>query len=390
MKFSISKNILQKKLNNVQRAVSKKTTLPVLTGIFMETTKEKGLHLIGTDLDLGIECWIADENVTIKEQGSIVLPATQIYNIVRELPPEEIYFSLNLEDMTMKIKCHNSEFKINGFDPEEFPQLPEVKRPVNITLPGKDFKRIIEEVSFSISNNQSQPSLTGALMLFKDRVMEMVSTNTYRLAHSLYTFDKNNNDNDKNDGSQNEKEIAPNKVIIPGNTLNELKRVLPDSEESEIEILLGNNHIKFCFDNFKIVSRLIEGQFPNYNQVIPEEYNTRIEANKKELQHAVKRASLIAQLDSNEINLEINEENNILLITSTGKETGEAHEELPISLEGPEQKIKIDAGYLLDVLKIIDKEKITLNLIGPVSPLTIKLKKETGSYTYLIMPIRQD
>ena len=380
MKFTIAQSVLKEGLNYVQKAVSTKTTLPVLTGIFMETVTDKGLHLIGTDLDLGIEYWIDKDKLNIERSGSIVLPATQIHNIVRELPDEEINFSLNKEKLIMTINCFNSKFKINGFDPEEFPQLPEVNKPVTIGLPGNEFKRIIKEISFSIGNNQSQPSLTGSLMLFNDNNMEMVSTNTYRLAHSLYELDDTSEETINND--------EQNGAIIPGDTLNELGRVLPNSKEGEIEVLLGQNHIKFSFDNLNVISRLIEGQFPNYNQVIPDEYNTRIEVNRNKLREAVKRASLIAQLDSNEINMTI--EDDILSITSTGKETGEAYEKVAIDKEGPDQNIKIDASYLLDVLKIIDREKINIDFIGPVSPLIIKLDKEKGKYTYLVMPIRQD
>ncbi|MFW6268822.1 MAG: DNA polymerase III subunit beta [Bacillota bacterium] len=377
MKFNISQKALSNGINKIKRAVSTKSTLPVLTGIYMKAEKNKGLHLIGTDLDLGIECWI--EDITIEENGTIVLPADHFSSIIRELPPENINFNLDKEKLQMKLTCKKSIFKINGFDPEEFPQLPEVKNPSRIVLPADKLINIIEEVKFSISNNQSQPALTGALIQIEDDCLTMVSTNTYRLAYSENNIELENFNQDNN-------EI--NNVIIPGDTLNELSRLLPKTEE-KVTISLGTNHTNFSFDKVNIISRLIEGQFPNYNQVIPNEYNTRIDVNKNNLQQAVKRASLIAALNSNEISLSLDEDT--LNINSIESETGEAHEEITLNnIEGSNQNIKIDAGYLLDVLKIIDDETINLDFIGPVSPLTIKKETDNKKYIYLIMPIRQD
>lgn len=406
MKFTAQQKILHEGINKVQRAVSTKTTLPVLSGIYISADKDTGLKLIGTDLDLGISCVIPEKKekydgnnleetskenkeenkekenqqekqVNIKEEGEIVLPATHISNIVRELPDDNILFSLDKENMQIEIKCQNSVFKINGYNPDEFPQLPRVEEPDKIKIKGSNLKQIIREVKLSISQNQSQPALTGALFEIDKEKITMVSTNTYRLACSEYQIK----------ADQYEKNLGISEVIIPGDTLNELSSLLTGQEN--VEILLDENHICFNFNDTSIISRLIEGQFPNYQQVIPREYNTRINVNTRNLNAAVKRASLIARQDSNEISLSIN--NNILEINTLESETGEVHEEINIlEMEGPEQNIKIDAGYLQDVLKITGKENINLDLIGPVSPLTINTSKEDRKYTYLIMPIRQD
>ncbi len=374
MIFSIDQKVFYKAINNVQRAVSQKNSLPVLTGILIETDN-KGLSLTGTDLDLGIKCWT---EANIKKEGKIVLPANHLKNIIRELPSAKINIEYDNDKENINIKCLNSLFEINGYNPEEYPQLPEVDNPTKILISSLKLKKIIEEVKFSVSNNQSQPGLTGALMVLNEKTLTMVATNTYRLAYSKKKI------GEEKEKIENLNEI--NKFIIPGNTLNELNNLLSETDDQLIEIFIDSNHCCFTFDKITVISRLIEGQFPNYQQVIPEKYNSRITVEKDEFKNAVKRVSLISRLNSNEITLK--SDNNKLIIHSEETETGIAHEEISIKKEGPAQNIKIDADYLLDLLKIIDEENINIDLIDPLSPLTIR--KKDSNYIYLIMPIRPE
>lgn len=369
MEFKINQKEFHNGINNVQRAVAKKNTMPILKGIYLEAHKKKGLHLIATDLELGIECWIP---ANIKQSGAIVVPASYLTNIIRELPEEEIYFKADLDKFQAEIKCLKSEFNIKGYNPEEFPQLPEVNNPQILNLKADKLNQIVKEIKFSISNDESQPALTGALMEINNNQLIMVSTNTYRLAFSKLDLNLDEIDN------------KIDKIIIPGNTLNELSRLLPDKDEN-VEILINSNYTSISFNEITIISRLIEGQFPNYKQVIPEEYNTTITLNKSELQSAVKRASLIARENSNIISLST--DSDILTINSLDSDAGKAHEEIEIKKEGPEQNINIDASYLLDVFKVLKNDEISINLIGPLNPLTIR---QNDNYIYLIMPIRQD
>lgn len=368
MNFSIAQKKLYTGVQKVKNAVSKKNTLPIISGILIESTEENNLHLIGTDLEMGIETWV---DADIKESGSIVIPATQFFDIIRELPAKTIYFEIDEESYRAKINCGVSQFNIRGFNPEEFPQLPEVNNPVEITIPGSKLYRMVRETEFCTAKDESQPALTGALMVLREDIIRMVSTNTYRLACC-------------------EMEINPGvkekiEVILPGKTLQELKNLL--AEKGEAEVYLGSSYAKFRFENVIIISRLIDGTFPNYNQVIPSEYNTTVKVKADELKQAVKRASLIARLDANIISLETEEEK--MTVDSINSEQGHAHEKLDIVCEGPEQNINIDAGYLLDILKILDKKELELNLIGPLNPLTICLQDER-KYIYLIMPVRPD
>ncbi|HKL12380.1 MAG TPA: DNA polymerase III subunit beta [Halanaerobiales bacterium] len=366
MNFKIAKKDFYQGLNITHRACASSNTMPILKGILIEAKKDKGLHLMGTDLEIGIENWVPAE---IEEEGKIVLPANQLRNIIRELPNEDINFTVDLEKFRANINCLNSQFTINGYNPEEYPQLPDVSIPTELEIPAAKLKNIIEEVEFSTSTDQTQPVLTGALMVLKDEKIEMVSTNKYRLAYSK--VENKNNIEEKLE------------IIIPGSTIKEISNLL--EEEGTVDMKVNENYASFDFNDIIVVSRLIEGKFPNFEQVIPDEKNTTITINKEYLQSAVKRASLIARLDSNVVSLK--SEDNRLIIESEDSDSGSAHEEVPIQLKGENHNISIDASYLLDVLKVIDVEKVNLDLIGSLNPLVIK-KEASDDYIYLIMPIR--
>ncbi len=370
MNLRIRQEILHEGLRIVQGAVSKKKTLPILNGILLETEKDKGIHLMGTDLEIGIETWIKTD---IDEEGAIVLPANNITGIVRELPNEIIDIDIDPKNYRVKIKCKNSEFMINGFNPEEFPSLPEIDKAKEIYIDSGKLLDIIKEVEFSTATEETQPALTGALMIIDDNLIKMVSTNTYRLAYSQRTI--------------NEKIEKKVNVILPGKTLHELGSLL--TEEKEVRIKVGSNHTLFEFDNIIIISRLIEGEFPNYEQVMPDEYSTQILVNRDDFQKATKRAAFIARQDSNVITLKITDENK-LVINTMDSDVGSAHEEIFIKKEGTEQNINIDADYLLDVLKVIRDEEINIELIGSLNPLTIKKINDKEKFIYLIMPVRPD
>ncbi len=366
MNFNIEKKDFYQGLNITHRACASSNTMPILKGILIEAKKDKGLHLMGTDLEIGIENWVPAD---VKKEGTIVLPANQLRNIIRELPNEEIYFDVDLERYKANINCLNSQFTINGYNPEEYPQLPDVNIPTELEIPSAKLKKIISEVEFSTSSDQTQPVLTGALIVLENDQIKMVSTNKYRLAYSK--IENQNNIDDKLD------------IIIPGATLKELSNLL--EEEGTVEMKVNENYASFNFNDVIVVSRLIEGKFPNFEQVIPDEKNTTITVNKEYLQSAVKRASLIAKLDSNIVSLK--SKDNSLIIESEDSDSGSAHEEVPITLEGENHNISIDASYLLDVLNVLEGKKIKLNLIGSLNPLVLK-KEDSDDYIYLIMPIR--
>ncbi|MEJ6951940.1 DNA polymerase III subunit beta [Natronospora cellulosivora (SeqCode)] len=352
----------------VQKAVSSKNTLPILKGIYLEANKEKGLKLIANNLEIGIEYWT---NANVKEEGVIVIPANELTNIIRELPSGEVSLTVNKDNYMVNIECLNSKFVLKAYDAEEFPQLPEVDNALKVNVKANKFHRMINEVKFSTSNDQTQPALTGALFILDDEDINLVATNTYRLAFS---------------NMKNDQEINENlSVILPGSTLNELYQLLETDEDNNIELLLNDSYVRFTFNNIIFISRLIEGKFPNYKQVLPTEFNSSLKIDRVDFLNAVKRVSLIARLDSNVISLNINQDK--MLIKSNSSEYGNAEEFIEVELNGPEQNIDIDASYLIDVLKVLDEEIIHMEMIGPLNPLTIR-KDNESNFIYLIMPVR--
>ncbi len=370
MKVNIEQKILYQGINMVQKAVSGKSTMPILKGIYMEAVKDKGLHLIGTDLEMGIEYWIEAEVI---EEGNIVLNARHLYDIIRELPKEEINLKVDSDNYECEISCPPSRFNIKGYAPEEFPQLPQVEEPIELEFPQEILKSMIEEIRFSTATDETQPALTGAFFELQENELTMAATNTYRLACT----------NRKIDFDLPEEKIE---IILPAKTLNELYNLLED--EGKINIYLSSNYIKFKFNEIILISRLIEGQFPNYKQVIPEEYKSKIIVDREKLHKAVKRAAVIAKLDSNVLHLSTKDEK--LIINSLDSEDGHAHEEVFMQIEGPDQEINIDANYLIDVLKVVKEDKVVLELIGPLNPLSLRKKGKEEEYIYLIMPVRPD
>lgn len=367
MKFSINQKELYNALNIVRRAVAKNQTLAILTGIFLKL-ENNTLTLKSTDLELGL---IYNINVDGQKDGSIVLPAAQFLNIIRELPNEEVNLELNQDKWQLKIKCVNSLFKINGYDPDEFPSLPEVEESRKFNLPSAKLKEMIGKVRISTSKDETQPALTGALFEVESDQIRMVSTNTYRLSYIEAPIT-----------TAVEEEVS---VILPGSTLQELNNLL--EADGDVEIEVDNNYASFKFAGIKLISRLIEGKFPNYELVIPDEFNSRFNTDLLQLKRSVKRASLIAKLDANIISLNVDD--GLMEINSTEGSSGYAHEELKIELYGPEQKINIDAGYFIDVLKVLNTEEINIEMIGPLNPLVVKDETEAGGkFIYLIMPVR--
>nr|WP_282580128.1 DNA polymerase III subunit beta [Natroniella sulfidigena] len=353
-------------IQTVRKAVSSKTTLPILSGILLKTEGDK-LKLVGTDLEIGIECFV---NTQVIQEGAIVLPAQHFTNIIRELPNEEIILSAETSNNTAQIKCGNSQFNIHGSPADEFPLLPEVESGTKLTIEQQRLKKIIEQIKFATSKDENKPFLSGGLLLLEDETVKLIATDTYRLAYKENTI--------------TDKQGELTKAIIPNTTLQELTKLL-DNQEEKTKIVLTDNQILFKFSGISVVSRLIEGQFPNYKQVIPDTSETEIVVNTQQLLQATKRAALLAKEDSDIIKVNFNEDG--LIITSNAPEIGQAYEEIPISLVGQETEIAFNAKYLLDALKVISDEEVTIKLSGPLAPGVIKTKSEQ-EYIYVIMPVR--
>lgn len=367
MRFVIPQKDFLEAIQTVQRAVSNKNTLPILAGILIKAENNR-LKLVATDLEIGIECYIDAEIITT---GELVLPANHLSSIIRELPSISVEVACNLETRSAEIICGHSRFNINGFPADDFPMLPKVEEGTKLSLKQKLFQEVIQQVKIATSTDETQPFLNGALLRIEGDVLIMASTNSYRLAHRQ---------------AQLEMGIGEKiEVILPNKTLDEMARLLSDDPQVDVKIQITMNQILFEMENITVISRLIEGRFPNYEPVIPKNSTTFAKVDRKELLQAGKRVSLIAVSNSNIIKVNITD--GLMVMESINVEIGQAHEELSLSMEGPEVEISFNAGYLMDGLKVIDTDEVELCLGGKLSPFIVRPVGDVR-YTYVISPIR--
>ncbi len=367
MKVIASKDNLSHGVQIVQRAVSAKNPLPVLTGILVKAS-EGHLTFSATDLELGIECVTP---ATVEEQGGVVLPAKYFSEIVRRLPDVTINFESSKEKNNTIIRYGQSEFNLLGMPEEDFPSLPTVDSDSVLSVKQEQFKTMIRQVGFATSTDDNRPIFTGILMEIEQGNMKLVATDTHRLAYRIGQIDK-------------AQESMEKSVIIPGKTLNELNKIMT-GEGEDLKIAFGDNQVVFEMPGIRFVSRLIEGQFPNYRQVIPQGCKTKIKVKTKDLLESAERASLLAKDGSNVIKFNIEEE--YMMISSNSPDIGKIEEQVPIVMEGEKTQIAFNSKYLIDVIKVIDTEEMMVELTGPLSPGIIK-PIDDESYIYLILPIR--
>jgi DNA polymerase III subunit beta len=368
MKILCSREDLLYGVQTVQRAVSNKNPLPILSGIHIKTENNK-LKFTATDLEIGIECFVP---VTVVEEGSVVLPARYFSEIVRRLPDTKIELSTDKQTNLTTIKYGQSEFDIVGSNGDEFPMLPTIESEFNYSISTELFRNMIKQVIFATSSDDNRPIFTGSLLDIEDNNIVLVATDTHRLAlRKGQITDGNINNNHVN-------------VVIPGKALNEISK-LSSAADEKINITITENQILFQLNDICLISRLIDGQYPNYRQVIPSSFTTNVRMKTRELLESVERASLLAKEGSNIIKLSI--ENNILVINTNSPDIGRIHEEFNVFCDGEETKIAFNSKYLIDVLKIIDSEEIYLDLTGSLSPGIIK-PVGSDNYLYLILPVR--
>ncbi|WP_432662103.1 DNA polymerase III subunit beta [Wukongibacter baidiensis] len=364
MKIICSQKQLSSAVNIVQKAVSTKTTLPILKGILLEA-KDDQLKLVGNDLDIGIENYI--ETKIIRE-GSIVISSRLFGDIIRKLPNSDIELEVDSQNNVF-IRCENSDFKLVGQPAMEFPELPFVEEE-NTYVIGQDlFKNMIRQTIFATSQDETRPILTGSLIEIGNRNISMVAIDGYRLAlRKAYL----NSD-------------IENKAVIPSKTLNEINRILGNESEGEIHISFTDKHILFTIDEIRIISRLLEGEFINYDQIIPKEFKSKAKVSTKNLLDSIERASLLAKEGKNNlIKFSIKDE---IMNVSSNVEIGSVNEEVSIELEGEDIDIGFNSKYLLEALKVIDSEEIYLEFTTGVSPCIMK-PTDNDNYIYLLLPVR--
>ncbi len=361
MKIKTSKEQLLYGIQTVQNTVSTRSTLPILSNILVET-KSQTLRLNATDLDIGISCEIP---VNIFEEGAITIPAKKFSDIIKELPAGDISITTKKNNQ-IDIEGENCRFKLIGLPKEEFPKFPEFKDSEVIQINQLVLKDMFRLTSFAVSHEESRYILNGVLLEISDDVIRVVATDGRRLAKMENKITKNI-----------KKDVH---VIIPIKAVQEINRNL--KEEGQLSLLIGVNQVLFDINGTLIATRIIEGEFPNYNQVIPEPINPKIKINTQGFLSAIRRANLLTTPDFQAIKFEVFKEK--LIISKTTPDVGESREEINIEYGGNELIVGFNPQFLIDVLKNINEESITMELYGPDKPGVIRLT----NYLYLALPMR--
>ncbi|MBR2241636.1 MAG: DNA polymerase III subunit beta [Clostridia bacterium] len=368
MKIICDKDKILKAINSVTKAVASKTTMPILEGILIQTN-DKEVKLTTYDLEIGIEYIIEAE---VEEQGATVVNAIMFSEIIRKLPDTEIKIYIN-ENNLLVIECEGSLYKLATMNPNEFPELPQINVENSIELEQNALKEMIRKTIFAVSTEENRPIFTGCLFEVVDNKLNLVAVDGFRLAwKSKYLQTKVNNFS----------------AVIPGRTLNEINKIILDSFDT-IQIGIAKNQALFEMENCKIVTRLLDGEFLNYSNVIPSMWDTRIRVNKNNMQNCFERVSLISSSSIEKekkypvkVSIDIGK-----VIISCTNQTGDAKEEMYVSTEGKNLEAGFNPKYFLDAFRAIDDEEVFIDFGTSISPCIIR-PVDNGDYIYMILPIR--
>jgi DNA polymerase-3 subunit beta len=367
MNLTISKEQISTGLQAVQNVVSTRTTLPILSNVLLRAEKDR-LEFTATDLDVTISSAV---DAKVKAPGATTLPVKRLFGIVRELGNAEL--DLEVDDKNVcSIRSGPSFYKIHGLSADEFPPLPTFKEDKKLVLPQETFKGMLKKCSFAMSSDESRFVLNGIFISLKEHKIAMVATDGRRLA----LVDE---EADVVENSQGE-------FIVPAKTVNELGRLLQD--KGELELRFADNRASFNIKDEKgagvlIITKLIEGNYPNYRQVIPAETKERVPLVREEFLHALRRAEIMTSEKSNSVKLSFGK--NRLEITANAPEVGEAKESLAVNYKGPEIAIAFNPKYLIDPLTALANDEVFMELIDELSPGVLKIN---GPFLYVVMPMR--
>ncbi len=362
MKFSATKEKLLEGLQQVQNVVSTRTTLPILSNVLLQA-KEGAVHLTTTDLDVGVR---GSFEANVDKVGATTLPARRLFTIIRELPSSEIAIEVDGKNAA-SIRSGQSFFKILGLPEEEFPPLPKFENAKVVTMRQKDLHDGLRKTAYAISTDETRYVLNGVLFSFKENKLTLVATDGRRLAML---------DIELEFPRSHEAEI-----IVPTKAVTELQRLLKD--DGEVKISVGSGQIAFDLNNTFLVSKLIEGNYPNYKQVIPSEAKERVTLERETFLNSLRRVSLLASDKSNSIKLSFSKNN--IEITANTPEVGEARESLPVAYKGRDFSIAFNPEFLMAPLRNLTEDEVFFDLIDEMSPGVLKIQTP---FLYVLMPMR--
>ena len=374
MRVSVLQENLAKGLSIVNRAIGSRPTLPVLSNVLL-TTEDTRLKLAATNLELGITTWIGAK---VEEEGSITLPARTILDLVNTLSPERVDMELDERTNTVNVKCGSTKANIKGIDATEFPAVPSTEAEAGIAIPAEAFQDMIKHVVFAAATEDNRPILTGILVKLEGNTFTMAAADGYRLAVRV-----------------TELETAvpePMSLIVPAKTLAELSRIIGGSDANVyISIPPGRSQVMFHWDSVDVVSQLIEGKFPDYEQIIPKSHSTTIQIYTGEFLRACKRAEIFARDAANTTRVRVapGESNLVpgqLYVTAQSQEKGDNEGLLDASVDGPGLEVSFNVRYLIDVLTVIDEDQVVMETNGSSSPGVFK-PMGRKDFIYVVMPM---
>jgi DNA polymerase-3 subunit beta len=365
MNFTITRQNLHQGLAAVSASIPSKTTLPVLSNILFEARND-GVWMSGTDLDVSVRVRVLAE---VKEPGGLTAPGKKLQEIARELPDQPV--TVTTRGDQIELKCGRSHFKLNGLPAEEFPTLAEVDFSRGLAVTGKDLHSLIQHTSFAVSTEESRPILNGVLWELRDGEMKMVATNGHRLARM---------------GMRVPSTGTPSAdFIVPPAALGQVQRLFKDDDT--IEVARSDNHLGFRAASTEVYTRLIEGTYPNYEQVIPRDNDKLAIIDKKAFESAVRRMAVVASDQTHRIRLKF-ERGRVHLNVLT-PDLGEGHDELEVGYDGNDLEIGFNANYLLEVLRYMPSDEVKLSFKAPERAATLEpVGDDVPDYLCLVMPLR--
>lgn len=384
MKLICTQDNFKKAILNTERVVSRQNTLPILNNILFEAEKG-GLKLSATNLEIGVQVKIGAK---VENEGKITIPAKLLSNFSNNLLPGE-NVSIEMKDQELRIKSGSSRANIKGMPANDFPLIPQKNGEYVLSVSSNELKNIFAKEMVSVAINEARQELTGINLILSQKELFFASTDSFRLSESRLSLRDDNINKDIFEAYLSKKD----NIIIPAGTISEIMRIISNETDSEVKITLEEGQIFFEIEGTRVVSRLINGKYPEYKHIMPKDYKTRAVLEKAVFQNAVKMASFFASGKTSEISVKIDAESKKIFVSAKSAETGENSTELKFEIHGPSQEAIFNSRYLLDGINSIATSKVALLMNSESSPIALKeINEKTGEvledFTYIVMPIK--
>ncbi len=390
MKVICSQKSLINGIQKVQKAISTKLGLPIYSGILFEASKDNKIYLFSTDLELGIDCYISAQ---IIEHGSVVIPNKIFSDLIRKFPEGNIEIESGEDNIVYLKEEDSSNYKIFGFSAEEFSPFPDIQNKAKIKLTKILLKDTIQEVILASSKDENRSFLNGLLFKSVEKGIEVAATDSHRLALKKI----------KLSGKNNIKVENQFEVIIPQRALSELFKLLALEDDGMVEIGIGEKQVVFVLDpegeknRIRLFSRIIDGQFPDYHQIIPNQFKTIVKIGTEEFKQRMERITLFVKEDLNTVKMEVHhfdqqigENRGEIIIRVKTPDIGDAYEQIPCTVEGEYVEISFNSRYIMDVLRVIKTDNTEIRLNENLNPAMIRPIDKEKQYDYVLMPVRID